>query len=72
MHAAYQADLAAFRILLAEASVFNAKPDKMSIAYRRVLRAYEICANAHRRGGCTPGQLDELSKIERDLKELAA
>lgn len=48
------------RLLIAESVVFEKKPQRMSNAFAITQRAMRVCLNAHERGGCTYGQIQEI------------
>jgi len=68
--APYNVDSVLLRVLVIESQVHEKRPSQLGASYRKVLLALEIATNAHRRGGCTSGQLAELEKIESELKEM--
>lgn len=59
-------------ILTSESKVHDEKPRRMAEAYVLIRQALEICAGAHRRGGVTSRQLQDLERLRTNMEALAA
>jgi len=69
--ATFHADFILLEVLVALGSVHEKVPARMGDAELPVRTALEIVLKAHRRGGCTPGQIKELELIREKIAELA-
>lgn len=68
--ATYNADARMIAVLCCEARIFETKPTRMAAAQPIVMKALEVTLNAHRRGGVTSGQLQELEAAQSKLLEM--
>lgn len=59
------------KVLLARSLVHERRPVRFGETDTKARRAFEICLNAHRHGGCTPGQLKDLEKIAQEIEGAA-
>lgn len=69
--ATIHADAALIKVLIAESEVARTRPNQAGEANRKVLRAIEICLSAHRRGGCTSANLNDMAKVEIEIRRMA-
>lgn len=72
LFAPYMTDNRLLRILILESRMHDTKPTRMSAVYPIVLKALETATNAHKRGGCTSGQLQEMEAGIARLEEMSA
>lgn len=72
MMAARHVDDQVSLLLALESSVLERRPDRMVRLTPLLIEAYEIAANAHRRGGCTSGQVQRVEEIVAAAREIAA
>lgn len=72
LFAVYMIDARLLKILALEAQIFDRKQGRMSAAQPIVARVLEIAINAHKRGGCTSGQLQEVEASIARLEEMAS
>ena len=64
-------DARLLRLFQAESDIYKSKPTRMAQAQPIVMKSLEIALNAHKRGGVTGGQLQELEINILKLEELA-
>lgn len=70
MMATINADRVLLRILVARSAVMSKRPKQLTETDSKMKLAYEIALDCHRKGGCTPEQLQSLEKVACQIEEV--